>query len=79
MSPGIALPAAHPVPEAEIDIQRVIAHGKERIFTPAPVVPGRTDPDRPDTDLALKEINKRRCVFQRDIDILNHRLAMDTR
>ena len=79
MSPGIVLPAAHPVPETEIDIQRVIAHGKERIFTPGAVVSRRADPDRPDTDLTLKEINKRRCVFQRDIDILNHRLAMDTR
>ena len=79
MPARIGFPAADPVPEAKINIQRVIPHGEKRIVTPAPIVPGRADPDGPDADLTLKKINKRRCVFQRDIHILNYRLAMNTR
>ena len=63
MSAWIGLPATDPVPEAKIDIQSVIAHGEEWVFTPTPVVLGRADPDGPDADLTLKKINKRRCVF----------------
>src|SRR5262249_12830220 len=64
------------VPETEVHVDRPGSHPKQR---EAPRFSAGTRPAQPyggNAHRALKEIEKARCVADRDVDILDHRFVM---